>query len=96
MSSTRVDRDACAADLALGDGVVGVVAELRREVEGNGETGLAACRRVWKRAFVSSAEPNPAYWRIVHAGRGTCPGYGPRVNGNWPGRPPGPAASSGP
>ena len=37
----RVDGDADLADLALGERVVGVVAELRREVEGDGEAGLA-------------------------------------------------------
>ena len=37
----RGDRDADLADLALGDGVVGVVADLGRQVEGDGEAGLS-------------------------------------------------------
>ena len=37
----RVDGDADLADLGVGDRVVGVVADLRRQVEGDGEAGLA-------------------------------------------------------
>ena len=65
--------------------VVGVVAELRRQVEGDREARLAAREQVRKRSFVSSAEPNPAYWRIVHGRPRYMSGYGPRVNGNAPG-----------
>ena len=42
----RVDRDAGPPDLALGERVVRVVAELRREVERDGEPGLAAIEEV--------------------------------------------------
>ena len=41
--------------------------------------------RYRKRPFVSSAEPKPAYWRIVHGRPRYIVGYGPRVNGNSPG-----------
>src|SRR5439155_2274721 len=47
----RVDRDARPADLAGRPRVVGVVAELRREVERDGEAGLAALEQVAE-AFV--------------------------------------------
>ena len=55
----RVDRDARPTDLAVGDGVVGVVAELRREVEGHREAGLAAReQRVEARVrLLGGAEP---------------------------------------
>ena len=42
----RVDRDPRAADLALGERVVGVVAELGREVERDREAGLTALEEV--------------------------------------------------
>ena len=42
----RVDRDTGAPDFAHGARIVGVVAELRRQVEGDGETGLAALEQV--------------------------------------------------
>ena len=42
----RVDRDAGAADLALGERVVGVVAELGRQVERDREAGLPAVEQV--------------------------------------------------
>ena len=42
----RVDRDAGPPDLALGERVVRVVAELRRQVERDGEPGLAALEQV--------------------------------------------------
>src|SRR5213080_3898792 len=41
--------------------------------------------RYRKRAFVSSAEAKPAYWRIVHGRRRYMSRYGPRVNGAVPG-----------
>ena len=47
--------------------VVGVEAELRRQVEGHREAGLAAlAAAAGSRALVSSAEAKPAYCRIVH------------------------------
>ena len=46
--------------------------------------------------FVSSAEPNPAYWRMVHGRPRYMSGYGPLVKGNSPGASGGPEASSGP
>ena len=42
----RVDGDAHLADLAHGHGVIGVVADLRRQVEGDGEAGLALLEEV--------------------------------------------------
>ena len=47
-------------------------------------------------AFVSSADPKPAYWRIVHGRPRYMSAYGPRVNGKAPGGSAGPEASSGP
>ena len=46
MSASRVDRDAGPPDLARGARVVGVVAELRRQVERDREPGLAALEQV--------------------------------------------------
>src|SRR5437762_3376430 len=42
----RIGRDAGAADLAVGARVVGVVAELRRQVERDGEAGLPVVEQV--------------------------------------------------
>ena len=63
----RVDRDADAADLLLDVGVIGVVADLRRQVERDGQPG-AALREQEAVALVrlSSAVPKPEYCRIVH------------------------------
>ena len=82
----RVDRDARAADLALCERVVGVVAELRREVERDREAGLPALEqvaearvRLLRRAVARVLADRPrtaAVHRLV----------GPRVNGNSPGR----------
>ena len=81
----RVDRDAGPPDLAGGARVVGVVAELRREVERDGEPGLPALEQVAEArvrllgrggAGVLADRPRPA---AVHVR------YGPRVNGNSPG-----------
>ena len=41
--------------------------------------------RYRNRAFVSSAEAKPAYWRIVHGRPRYMSLYGPRVNGGVPG-----------
>jgi len=51
---------------------------------------------VRKRRFVSSADPKPAYWRIVHGRPRYMSTYGPLVNGKAPGCSAGPDASSGP
>ena len=63
----RVDRDAGAPHLALGARVVGVEAELGRQVERDREPRLAA-RRAGSGSARSSPRPrrSPAYWRIVH------------------------------
>src|SRR5207253_7752476 len=70
----RVDRDAGAADLAERARVVGVVAELRRQVEGDREAGLAALEEVAvprvrlfgrRKAGVLPDRPRPA---SVHVG----------------------------
>jgi hypothetical protein len=47
----------------------------------------AFSRRYLNRAFVSSAEPKPANWRIVHSRFRYMPGWIPRVYGNVPGTP---------
>ena len=46
-----------------------------------------ASRRNLNRWFVVSAEPKPAYWRIVHNLPRYIVGYTPRVYGGVPGRP---------
>ncbi len=46
-----------------------------------------ASRSARNRAFVSSAVPNPAYWRIVHSRPRYIVGCGPLVNGYSPGPP---------
>src|SRR5919198_8626 len=46
-----------------------------------------AASRCRNRAFVCSAVPKPAYWRIVHSLPRYIVGYGPRVYGNAPGAP---------
>ena len=74
----RVDRDAGAADLARGALVVGVVAELRRQVEGDREPGLPAVEQVAEalvrllrrgEARVLAHRPRPA---AVHVGVGAA------------------------
>ena len=53
--------------------------------------------RYRKRALVSSAEPNPAYWRMVHSRSRYMDSYGPRTYGGSPGWPMvGPGSSGGP
>ena len=44
-----------------------------------------AARRSLKRALVSSAVPNPAYWRMVQKRPRYMVGWIPRVKGNSPG-----------
>ena len=46
-----------------------------------------ASSRNLKRSLVCSAEPNPAYWRIVHNFERYMPAWTPRVYGNAPGSP---------
>ena len=77
MSGERVDRDPGAPDLAVGERVVRVVAQLRRQVEGDREAGLAAreevaearvrllCRAV-ARVLADRPRP-PAVHRLVRA-----------------------------
>src|SRR2546430_1551649 len=74
----RVDRDACAPDLADGALVVGVVAELGRQVEGDGEPVLAPLEQVAEarvrllgrgEARVLADRPGPA---AVHVRVGTA------------------------
>ena len=81
-----VDRDAHPADLAGGARGIGVDTHLRRQVEGDGEPGLARRQQVagiarWSpprcrsRRTAASSTGGPRY--IV--------GWMPRVNGNCPG-----------
>ena len=49
-------RDADLADLAAGEDVIGVVAGLRGEVEGDGEAGLALARLLRYSSFEARAE----------------------------------------
>jgi hypothetical protein len=80
----RVDGHADFADLAEGHGLVGVVADLGGQVEGDGEAGLVP----WlEQEFVaavglSSASPMPAYWRMVQRRPRYMVGWMPRVKGN--------------
>ena len=46
-----------------------------------------ASRRNLKRRLVCSAEPNPAYWRMVHNFERYMPAWTPLVKGNAPGSP---------
>ena len=59
MSSRRVDGDADLAHLALASGLIGVVAHLRRQVEGDREAGLPCSSKYWIARFDSSAEQKP-------------------------------------
>ena len=84
----RVDRDADAADLAGGQRMVGVVAHLRRQIEGDAQAadalrraGSGSARSIRRRV------PKPAYCRIVHSRPRYIVGWMPRVNGNSPGKP---------
>jgi hypothetical protein len=62
----RVDRHADAADLAFGQRIVRVEADLRRQVEGDVETGLAVGDQVLEALVGVRRLPKPAYWRMVH------------------------------
>ena len=57
------------------------------------KAGLDFASSEWNRALVSSAVPNPAYWRIVHRRPRYIVGWMPRVKGGSPGRPADAAAS---
>ena len=68
MSSRLSIGDADPADLARGVRVVGVVADLGRQVEGDGEARGAALEQVAvARGWTPAAVPKPAYWRIVQS-----------------------------
>ena len=81
----RVDGDADSANLSGCHGMVGVVSHLRRKVEGDAQAGDAMRRKCRYRALDSSAEPKPAYWRIVHRRPRYIVGWMPRVKEIRPG-----------
>ena len=66
---------------------VGVVAHLRRQVEGDRQAGLALLEQVAEAAVGLGGVAKPAYWRIVHSRPRYMVGWTPRVNGNSPGVP---------
>ena len=84
----RVDRHADAADLAGRQAVVRVVADLRRQIEGDAQARDALREQV---AVARGSTParcrSPAYCRIVHGRPRYIVGWMPRVNGNSPGSP---------
>ena len=84
----RVDGHADAADLAGGQRVVGVVAHLRRQVEGDAQA-VDPLRRadIDTAGWTRRPSPNPAYCRIVHSRPRYIVGWMPRVKGNAPGSP---------
>jgi hypothetical protein len=67
------------ADFAEGEGMVGVVADLGGEVEGDGEAGLCPGEEEFVAALDSSASPMPAYWRMVQRRPRYMVGWMPRV-----------------
>ena len=76
------DRDAALADLALGAGMVGVVAHQRRESRTrprarSGPARAGTCSARWCPPRV----PKPANWRMVHSRPRYIVGWMPRVNG---------------
>ena len=81
-----VDGDADLADFAEGHGVVGVVADLRGQIEGDGEAGGPVGEQEFVAAVgLSSASPMPAYWRMVQRRPRYMVGWMPRVKGYSPG-----------
>ena len=91
----RVDGDARAADLAAGERVVGVEPELRGQVEGDREPGLARGRAA---GGSGCSSPRPTRSRRTGASstaaRGSRPGARPGCTGTSPGRAAPPGASS--
>ena len=84
----RVDGDADAADLAGGERVIGVVADLRRQIEGHAQAGDALARAgSGSGGSTPAAVPKPAYCRMVHRRPRYIVGWMPRVKGNSPGKP---------
>ena len=88
MSSTRVDRDTLAPDLAQRPRMVGVVAHQRRHVERRRQPRLPVIEQVAE-ALVGllGRRRSPANWRIVHSRPRYIDWYTPRVNGYSPGSP---------
>ena len=64
--------------------IVGVEADLRRQVERDREPGLASLEEVAIARVRLRREANPAYCRIVHGRPRYMSGYGPRVKGTRP------------
>ena len=88
MSSTRVDRDSCLADVAGHARMIGVIAAMRREIERDAQPLLPAPRGCGDRKrWTASAVEKPAYCRTVHGRPAYIDARTPRVNGAKPGRP---------
>ncbi|MFN8583463.1 MAG: hypothetical protein U0163_21115 [Gemmatimonadaceae bacterium] len=83
----RIDRHADLVDFWARDGVVGVEAEQRGQVEVGGESRFAVCEEVFVPAAGVRPSPNPATRRIVHGRARYIVAWTPRVNGYSPGNP---------
>ena len=83
----RIDRDADAADFSGGQRVVGVVAHLRRQVEGDAQAADALREEVTVSLVRLGGGPETAYCRIVHSRPRYIVGWMPRVYGKSPGNP---------
>ena len=82
-----VDGHAHPSHLAMGQGVIGVQAQLGGEVQRHREPGLAAERNDRIRWLVSVGDPCPEYIPMTQWPSRYMPGRIPRVNGGCPGRP---------
>ena len=84
----RIDRDADAPDFAGGERVIRVVADLRRQIEGDAQpVDALAPGGSGSARSTASAVAKPAYCRIVHSRPRYMVGWMPRVKGNSPGTP---------
>jgi len=63
---------------------IGIEPHLRRKVKSHDRPVCPELMRKWYRRFVSSASPNPAYWRMVQCLPRYMVEYTPRVNGYCP------------
>ena len=80
MSCQADDGDADLAHFAVRHGVVGVVADLRRQVEGDRQTGLPLARAGSGSArWIPRRVAKPAYWRMVQKRPRYMVGCTPRV-----------------
>jgi len=67
--------------------MVGIVANLRRKVEGHTQTRLAILQEILIPLIRLLGVANPAYWRMVQKRPRYMVGWTPLVNGSSPGNP---------